>query len=61
MERKDYYFLYVYAGVEAEKIGPFGTEQERDDALEQHKTEEGREDYDSYLPFDVTKGATVEF
>lgn len=61
MEQKDYYFLYVYAGVEAEQIGPFGTEQERDNALEEHKAKEGREDYDSYFPFDVTKGAIVQF
>jgi hypothetical protein len=56
----DFYFLYVYAGVDAKKIGPFPTEQERDDAVENHR-QEGREDYDSYFPFDVSKSATVHF
>ena len=39
---KNFYFLYVFGGVEAESIGPFSTEQERDNALEEHKAKEGR-------------------
>lgn len=58
---KDYYFLYVFGGAEAESIGPFSTEQERDKAMENHRENEGREDYDSYFAFDVSKGSTVEF
>jgi len=58
---RDYYFLYVFGGVEAEQIGPFPTEQKRDEAMEKHEAGEGREDYDSYFPFDVTKDSTVEF
>jgi hypothetical protein len=58
---KDYYFLYVFGGVEAENIGPYSTEQERDEAMENHRKNEGREEYDSYFSFDVTKGSTVEF
>jgi hypothetical protein len=56
----DYCFLYVHAGVDAKKIGPFPTEQERDNALENHR-QKGREDYDSYFPFDISKGAKVQF
>ena len=56
----DFYFLYVYAGVDVKKIGPFPTEQERDDAIENHR-QEGREDYDSYFPFDVTRNVKVHF
>jgi len=58
---RDYYFLYVFGGVEAEKIGPFSTEQERNNALENHRENKGREEYDSYFAFNVAKGSTVEF
>ena len=58
---RDYYFLHVFGGVEAEQVGPFHTEQKRNKAMEKHREGEGREDYDSYFPFDVTKDSTVEF
>lgn len=58
---RGFYFLHVFAGVDASSYGPFGTEQERDKAMENHRENEGREDYDSYFPFDVSKGSTVEF
>jgi hypothetical protein len=58
---RDYYFLHVHAGVEAENIGPFSTEQERSNALEKHRENKGREEYDSYFAFNVVKGSTVDF
>lgn len=55
----DYYYLFVWGCVSSEIIGPFNTEDEREDSREKMKQEEG-EDKHIYIPFKITKGAEIE-
>ncbi len=56
----DYYYIFVWKCVDAQLIGPFNTEDERENNKEEMKHKEG-EDEHIYISFKIAKEAEIEF
>ena len=55
----EYYYIFLWGCVEPELTGPFPDKEMRDLDMGLVRSENG-DDTNSYIPFEVTKGAKVE-
>ena len=55
----DYYYLFIWGCVDAQLIGPFSTENERDNDMDKKKKKERNSEH-IYVVFEITKNAKIE-